>query len=91
MVKKALPFKETNMPEGDYERVFSSSVNPLELKWHWDEEDRIIEALGKTDWLIQFDNGIPSLIEGEIFIPKGVYHRVIKGSGDLRIRVRKLH
>lgn len=91
MVKKDLPFNETNMPEGGYERVFSSEVNPLDLKWHWDEEDRIIKALEKTDWLIQFDNDIPKLIEGEIFIPKGVYHRVIKGNGDLRIEVQKLH
>jgi hypothetical protein len=90
MVKDSLPFKERNMPEGTYERVFSKSVNPSELKWHWDEEDRIIEALEKTDWLIQFDNEIPRLIEGEIFIPKGVYHRVIKGSGSLRISVKKL-
>ena len=78
------------MQEGTYERVFSKLVNPSELKWHWDEEDRIIKALEKTDWMIQFDNEIPRLIEGEIFIPKGVYHRVIKGNGDLRISVKKL-
>jgi hypothetical protein len=35
------------------------------------------------------DNQMPkSLTEGkEYFIPKGVYHRVIKGNGDLKVEI----
>lgn len=29
-------------------------------------------------------------IEGEISIPKGIFHRVIKGNGDLEIELIKL-
>jgi hypothetical protein len=28
-------------------------------------------------------------IEGEVFIPMGVYHRLIKGTGDLKIKLTK--
>ena len=90
---KSHPYQETLVSSGKtitVIRKFSEYSNSEEFKWHWDEEDRIIEALEKTDWMIQFDNEIPKLIDGEIFIPKGVYHRVIKGNGDLKISVKKL-
>jgi hypothetical protein len=29
-------------------------------------------------------------IRGEVFIPMGVYHRLIKGKGDLKIKLKKL-
>lgn len=42
-----------------------------------------------TDWLIQLDNKIHQNIEGEIFIPKGMYHRLIKGTNNLKIKLIK--
>ena len=85
-----LPFREEKMGDALYEREFSIDVDPMELKWHYDEEDRIVTISEKTDWKIQFDNELPKEMKCEIFIPKGVYHRVIKGSGSLRISVKKL-
>jgi hypothetical protein len=58
--------------------------------WHRDREDRIISPLAPTDWKFQMDNELPVPLEGEIFIPKGVFHRVIKGTGDLKIKLVKL-
>ena len=58
--------------------------------WHRDRENRIIENIDKTDWMIQLDNELPKLIEGRVFIPMGVYHRLIKGTGDLKIKLEKL-
>jgi len=40
------------------------------LVWHRDKEDRIVESVGKTNWMIQMDNEVPKIIEGEFFIPK---------------------
>jgi hypothetical protein len=57
--------------------------------WHRDREDRIIESIGETDWQVQLDNELPKVIKGEVFIPMGVYHRVIKGTGDLKIKLTK--
>ena len=57
--------------------------------WHRDFEDRIIESIVETDWLIQIDNELPKVID-KVLIPMGVYHRVIKGTGDLKIKLQKL-
>ena len=40
--------------------------------------------------IYHFENKLPKKIQGEISIPKGIYHRVIKGSGDLEIELIKL-
>jgi hypothetical protein len=85
-----LPFIEEQVTVDAFIRTFDQGVDEMELKWHWDEEDRIIEPIGNTDWLFQFDNKLPEPINKNIFIPKGIIHRVIKGSGDLKIKVHKL-
>ena len=86
--EEKLPFKE-NINGDKRTRVFSENVESEELKWHFDGENRKVKILHKTDWKLQMDNELPKpLIEGkEYFIPKGVYHRVIKGSGELKIQV----
>lgn len=89
MVKK-FPFKQKKVGESTYERVFKSDLEGSDLLWHWDEEDRIVTPLHETDWQFQFDNELPVEIKGDINIPTGVWHRLIKGSGDLRIKVKKL-
>ena len=45
-----LPFREEKMGDALYEREFSIDVDPMELKWHYDEEDRIVTISEKTDW-----------------------------------------
>lgn len=72
-------------------RTFDKNISEEELVWHCDREDRIVSAVDPTDWKFQFDNQIPQEITNqEIFIPKGVYHRVIKGTGNLKIKVVKI-
>jgi hypothetical protein len=61
----------------------------MELKWHWDEEDRTVEVIGNTDWEFQFDNELPFRMTKSFFIPKGAMHRVIKGTGDLQVKIIK--
>ena len=88
---KSLPFTEVHKEGSTYERTFSSDLSPEDLKWHWDEEDRIVYPLEENDWSFQYDNMLPEKISvgNSIKIPKGVWHRVIKGSGDLKIIVIK--
>jgi len=85
-----LPFKEEKVSENTFIRTFYHNVDSGELTWHRDRESRIIEAIEETDWLFQLDNQLPVKIEGEIYIPEGVYHRLIKGTGDLKIKLKKL-
>ena len=85
-----LPFQETKITDNTFIREFFQDTDSGEMCWHRDREDRIIESIGSTDWMLQIDNEIPSKIEGEVFIPMGVYHRLIKGTGDLKIKLKKL-
>lgn len=83
------PFTEEHI-SNYYVRTFSKDTLEEDLKWHWDEEDRLISPVKDTDWLFQFDNELPISINGEIFIEKGRFHRIIKGTGDLIIKVIKI-
>jgi len=85
----SLPFKENKISENTFIRVFTQDTDSGDYMWHRDREDRIIESIEPTDWLIQIDNELPKEINGEIFIPMGVYHRIIKGTGDLKIKLIK--
>ena len=85
-----LPFQETKLSDNEFIREFSQDTDSGEFMWHRDRESRIVESIGDTDWMIQIDNELPKQIKGEVFIPMGVYHRLIKGSGDLKINLTKL-
>ena len=84
-----LPFQETKISDNTFIREFNQNIDSDECVWHRDREDRIIESIEPTDWKIQLDNELPKVIEGNIFIPMGVYHRLIKGTGNLKIKLIK--
>jgi hypothetical protein len=87
-----LPFEEIVISTGATDTVirkYSSEFDSEEFKWHWDEEDRTIHSINETDWMFQFDNQLPVPISSKIEIGKGVWHRIIKGSGDLHLIVEK--
>ena len=85
-----LPFSENELGENQFIREFKQDTDSGDFVWHRDREDRVIESIGETDWMIQIDNELPKKIEGEVFIPMGIFHRVIKGTGDLKIKLTKL-
>lgn len=85
-----LPFIESFLEDTTYLRTFFENVDSGDLHWHRDREDRIIESTHKTDWKFQIDNELPQAFEKDIFVPKGVYHRLIKGTGDLILKVTKI-
>jgi hypothetical protein len=85
-----LPFQESKITDISYIRTFYENVDSGDLHWHRDREDRIIESTHETDWTFQIDNELPKKLDKSIFIPKGVYHRLIKGTGDLILKVDKL-
>ena len=83
------PYIENKQSESVVIRTFSSQIDEMVLKWHWDEEDRLVEPLNDNDWEFQFDNELPMRINKQIFIPRGVMHRVIKGKTDLEVKITK--
>jgi hypothetical protein len=88
----SFPFTETKIKHDLFLREFKSNLEQEELIWHMDKEDRIIEIIKSDNWYIQMDNKLPKpLIEGEKYkIDRMTYHRLIKGKGNLIIKLYKL-
>jgi quercetin dioxygenase-like cupin family protein len=70
-------------------RTFSSSVDDADLKWHRDHQTRHVTVLSGKGWQFQFDDELPFLLteKHSLVIPQGVFHRIIKGSGDLVLQI----
>ena len=85
-----LPFKEENIENNLYHRVFSETTDDIEFIWHRDREDRIIEIIENDNWQLQYDNSVPEIMIGAYYIPKGEFHRIIKGNNDLHILLKKI-
>jgi len=83
------PYKNITISKNSFIREFSLNVSNEELVWHRDERDRILKILEGENWHIQFDNYMPEkLIKGgTYYVPKNVYHKVIKGTTNLKIHI----
>jgi hypothetical protein len=88
--KNTLPFIESPLDATKTTRLFSKDLTQEDLKWHFDDEDRIISSKNPTDWLFQFDNKLPQKIDNEIYIKKGEWHRLIKGSSDIILIIERI-
>lgn len=81
------PYSEKK-EDGYIIREFSHDTPSFEFVWHRDKEDRVVQAIQDTDWLFQLDNEVPQrLSKNKLFIPKETYHRLIKGTGDLVVKI----
>ena len=81
------PYSEKEQ-DGYIIREFSRNTPTYELVWHRDKKDRVVETTHNTDWLFQLDNQLPQrLTKKKLFIPKETYHRLIKGTGDLVVKI----
>ncbi len=72
-------------------REFEEDVNDSELIWHRDKSDREVTVLSGYNWKLQMDDELPEeLKHGRVYhINKMVYHRLIKGSGKLLLKIRE--
>ena len=71
-------------------REFDENIDPIELMWHRDNEDRVVEILDPGQgWKLQFENELPWDLEPQmsICILRHEWHRVIKGEGKLKIKI----
>ena len=85
------PFSE-ELIDNKLIRTFDPDVADEELVWHRDLEDRKIIVIESGGWGYQLDNQLPlPLEEGqELFIPKMLWHRVIKGNEKLVVQIKKI-
>ena len=73
-------------------RTFEEDLEDRELIWHRDEDTRRVTVLAGSGWELQLDDELPKpLIVGKNYaIPKMKYHRVIKGEGNLIVRIENI-
>jgi hypothetical protein len=84
------PFQQENI-DGKIKRTFSPDVDSDELKWHQDLNDRKVTVIESGGWSFQMEDNLPNklLIAEQIIIPKFVWHRVIKGEGNLVVEIEE--
>ncbi|MDB9847721.1 hypothetical protein OAC50_00890 [bacterium] len=83
------PYTDVEITDDYIIREFGDNIDPIELMWHRDDENRTIEIIGNTDWKLQLDNSLPTSLQERIFIPKHEWHRVIKGTKTLKLKIYK--
>ena len=84
------PYTDLEITDKYIIREFDENIDPLELLWHRDLENRTVEIIGETDWKVQLENQLPTSMINPIFIPKGEWHRLIKGTtGTLKLKIYK--
>jgi hypothetical protein len=73
-------------------RTFSPEVEDDELKWHQDLNDRNVTILENGGWSFQMEDELPTKLQNakQIFSPKLVWHRVIKGDNKLVVEIEEL-
>ena len=85
------PFQQQNI-EGKIIRTFLPDVEEEELKWHQDLKDRKVTIIQDGGWQFQIEDGLPNKlsVDQQIFIPKFVWHRVIKGKDNLVVEIEEI-
>jgi len=83
------PYSDLTDNSGTVVREFSENIDPIELKWHRDDESREIVSITETDWMIQLDNALPTTLNNTVRIPRHEWHRLIKGTGTLTLKIKK--
>jgi hypothetical protein len=84
------PYSDTESTENLVIREFDQNLDPEELLWHRDQETRIVESLDPTDWQVQLENSLPVSLNNKVVIPNLEWHRLIKGTGKLRVKIIKV-
>jgi hypothetical protein len=87
LLQMTKPYKDIEVTDKYIIREFSENIDPIELLWHRDNENRLVEIIGNTDWKLQLENQLPTSINQPIFIPRHEWHRVIKGTGKLTLKI----
>ena len=86
------PYKDIEVTDAYIIREFDQNIDPIELMWHRDDEDRLIEIINPgNSWKFQYENELPLDLESQMsfVILKHMWHRVIKGKENLLIKIHK--
>jgi hypothetical protein len=85
-------FNQEQLSENTFFRTFTEDISKDQLVWHYDLKDRYMTVILASNWMFQFDDELPIKLEDnqKLFIPKLKYHRIIKGDGELKIKIEEV-
>lgn len=86
------PYRDLERGTGYVIREFDKNIDPIHLLWHRDNEERVVQVLEcGPGWKLQMDDELPRDLEPKtsIFILRHQWHRVIKGEGNLLVKIHK--
>ena len=83
------PYIDIKYSSNRFFRIFFPWIKEGDLVWHRDKLDRKVSVLFNKNWFFQYDNKLPFLLNGAIFIEKEEYHRLIKGRGLLLLKIKE--
>jgi len=74
-----------------FTRVIKEDVKQEQLIWHKDKKERIVKVVYGTGWKLQNDNELPTELEiGQNYhINKEQFHRLHKGSSELKLEIKE--
>lgn len=83
------PYRDRQLKENTFQRIFREHTDEAELVWHRDRKDRTVKVIESAGWKFQADNKLPvELKEGDVInIKAKSYHRIHKGSGSLVVEI----
>jgi len=72
-------------------REFRSDTRSDDLIWHQDKNDRRVAVIEGNGWKLQLEKGLPiPLVEGNTYnIPAKTWHRIVRGTGRLVIKIQE--
>jgi len=85
------PYKDVQKTDF-FLRKFDNNINQNELIWHRDKKNREVTVLNGMNWKFQYDNSLPFILRiGDTFrVPAETYHRLIKGTTALLLKIKEL-
>ncbi len=85
------PYTERRIEDNIIIRTFEESTDSEDFMWHRDQEDRLVEAINNSNWQIQLEDSLPINLRTResIEITKGIWHRIIKGTGIAIYKIKK--
>ena len=85
------PYQDNIISEVTKIRIFDENIDPIELMWHRDLKTRQITILEGIGWSYQQEDSLPKQLNpgDQIVIPALEWHRVIKGTTNLKLKIEE--
>lgn len=82
------PYTDKIISQTRISRIFDpKNTDSSDYVWHRDKKDRNVTVVSGDHWAFQLDNELPLSINigDNFFVPKMVFHRLLKGTTPLEI------